>query len=64
MILVYIILKLTGGEKYMVALYAALIMAGRYTIDDVYPRYQDDVRDLLAAAGLDENGNNIIGVKA
>ena len=41
----------------MVDLYCALIIAGRRTIDTVPKRYQDVVREELAASGLDENGN-------
>ena len=43
----------------MIDLYCALIIAGRRTIDTVPKRYQDAVREELAAIGLDENGNPI-----
>lgn len=43
----------------MIDLYVALIIAGRRTIDSVPKRYQDAVREELAALGLDENGNVI-----
>lgn len=48
-----------GGRKIMIDLYVALIIAGRRTIDSVPKRYQDAVREELAALGLDENGNVI-----
>lgn len=48
-----------GGKMVMVDLYCALIIAGRRTIDTVPARYQDAVREELAAIGLDENGNPI-----
>lgn len=53
------ILLTEGGKRNMVDLYCALIIAGRRTIDTVPKRYQDAVREELAAIGLDENGNPI-----
>lgn len=41
----------------MVALYVALIVYGRRTFDQVPKKFQDAVREDLAALGLDENGN-------
>lgn len=43
----------------MVDLYVALIVSGRRSFSQVPSRYQDAVRDDLAALGLDENGNPI-----
>ena len=54
-----IIFKLKQEEKDMVALYVALIIAGRRTFAQVPARYQDYVREDLAALGLDEDGNPI-----
>lgn len=41
----------------MVAVYVALIIAGRRTIDSVPSKLQAKVRAELEALGLDENGN-------
>lgn len=43
----------------MVDLYCALIIAEKRTFDSVPKRYQEAVREQLAAIGLDENGNPI-----
>ena len=43
----------------MIELYVALIIAGKRTFDRVPARYQEEVRELLLALGLDENGNPI-----
>lgn len=48
-----------GGRKNMVDLYCALIIAEKRTFDSVPKRYQEAVREQLAAIGLDENGNPI-----
>lgn len=45
------------GEKVMVDLYCALIIAGKRTIDTVPTRYRAAVKEQMAAVGLDENGN-------
>lgn len=44
-------------ETRMIELYAALIINGKRTIDSVPVRYQSAVTELLAAVGLDENGD-------
>lgn len=41
----------------MVAVYVALIIAGRRTFDSVPKKLQPKVKAELAALGLDENGN-------
>ena len=43
----------------MIELYAVLIINGKRTFAQVPARYQDAVRQLLADAGLDENGDPI-----
>ena len=44
----------------MIELYAVLIINGKRTLAQVPARYQDAVRQLLADAGLDENGDPIL----
>lgn len=46
--------------KRMIELYAVLIINGKRTLAQVPARYQDAVRQLLADAGLDENGDPIL----
>ena len=41
----------------MVALYVALIIAGRRTFDRVSVKFREAVKADLEAIGLDENGN-------
>jgi dihydrofolate reductase len=48
-------LKIGGID--MVAVYVALIIAGRRTFDSVPKKLQPKVKAELAALGLDENGN-------
>ncbi|MGJ4851428.1 CD1375 family protein [Bacillota bacterium Meth-B3] len=43
----------------MIELYAVLIINGKRTVAQVPTRYQDAVRQLLADAGLNENGDPI-----
>ena len=43
----------------MVALYVALIIAGRRTFPQVPSRYKEYVKEDLLALGLDENGDPI-----
>lgn len=43
----------------MVALYVALIIAGRRTFAQVPTRYKEYVKEDLLALGLDENGDPI-----
>ena len=52
-----LVLLLRLGGIDMVAVYVALIIAGRRTFNSVPKKLQDKVRDELAALGLDENGN-------
>lgn len=47
------------GQKTMVDLYCALIIAGKRTIETVPKRYREAVSEQLAAVGLDENGDAI-----
>ena len=44
----------------MVDLYVALIIAGRRTFDRVPKRFQNAVKEELAALGLDKNGNPVV----
>ena len=46
-------------EEDMVALYVALIIAGRRTFAQVPTRYKEYVKEDLLALGLDENGDPI-----
>lgn len=43
----------------MVALYVALIIAGRRTFNQVPAKFKTAVKDDLEALGLDENGNPV-----
>lgn len=43
----------------MVALYAALIIAGRRTFNQVPAKFKAAVKTDLEALGLDENGNPV-----
>lgn len=49
-----------GGVETMVELYAILIINGKRTIDRVPAKLRDDVRAVLEAAGLDENGKTLV----
>lgn len=49
-----------GGVETMVELYAILIINGKRTIDRVPAKLRDDVRAVLEAAGLDENGKPLV----
>lgn len=53
----YILTKLFVGGSNMVALYVALIIAGRRTFDRVPVKFREAVKADLEAIGLDENGN-------
>ena len=53
----YILSKILIGGNNMVALYVALIIAGRRTFDRVPVRFREAVKADLEAIGLDENGN-------
>lgn len=55
----YILTNLFIGGKNMVALYVALIIAGRRTFTQVPAKFKDAVRADLDAIGLDENGNPV-----
>lgn len=44
----------------MVALYVALIIAGRRTFDRVPVKFREAVKADLEAIGLDENGNPMV----
>lgn len=57
----YILSKiLIGGNNYeMVALYVALIIAGRRTFNQVPAKFKAAVKADLEALGLDENGNPV-----
>lgn len=46
--------------KFMVAVYVALIVAGRRTADDVPAKLQAAVLEDLAALGLDGNGEPVV----
>ncbi len=43
----------------MVALYVALIIAGRRTFEQVPAKFRDAVKADLEAVGVDENGNPV-----
>lgn len=51
---------LKGGADTMVELYAILIINEKRTIDRVPAKLRDDVRAVLEAAGLDENGKPLV----
>lgn len=51
-----LLLKLNGGEKDMVALYALLIMKGLRTFESVPANLKPDVSAHLRAMELDEDG--------
>ena len=53
----YILSKILIGGENMVALYVALIIAGRRTFDRVPVKFREAVKADLEAIGLDENGN-------
>jgi len=53
----YILSKILIGGNNMVALYVALIIAGRRTFDRVPVKFREAVKADLEAIGLDENGN-------
>ena len=55
----YILTKLFVGGSNMVALYVALIIAGRRTFDRVPAKFKAAVKADLEALGLDENGNPV-----
>lgn len=52
-------LKLRKDVKFVVAVYVALIVAGRRTIDNVPAKLRDAVLADLEALGLDGNGQSI-----
>ena len=56
-ITILLLLALWQKGEDMIELYVALIIAGKRTFDRVPARYQEEVRELLLALGLDENGN-------
>lgn len=58
-ITILLLLALWQKGEDMIELYVALIIAGKRTFDRVPARYQEEVRELLLALGLDENGNPI-----
>ena len=53
----YILSKILIGGNNMVALYVALIIAGRRSFDRVPVKFREAVKADLEAIGLDENGN-------
>ena len=53
----YILSKILIGGNNMVALYVALIIAGRRTFNQVPAKFKAAVKADLEALGLDENGN-------
>ena len=55
----YILSKIFIGGNNMVALYVALIIAGRRTFNQVPAKFKAAVKDDLEALGLDENGNPV-----
>jgi hypothetical protein len=55
----YILSKILIGGNNMVALYVALIIAGRRTFNQVPAKFKAAVKDDLEALGLDENGNPV-----
>jgi len=55
----YILSKILIGGNNMVALYVALIIAGRRTFDRVPVKFREAVKADLEAIGLDENGNPV-----
>ncbi len=58
MVVVALILHfITKEDDDMVAVYVALIIAGRRTFDSVPAKLQPAVKEALEAIGLDENGN-------
>jgi hypothetical protein len=55
----YILSKILIGGNNMVALYVALIIAGRRTFNQVPAKFKAAVKTDLEALGLDENGNPV-----
>nr|DAL99700.1 MAG TPA: hypothetical protein [Caudoviricetes sp.] len=55
----YILSKFLIGGNNMVALYVALIIAGRRTFNQVPAKFKAAVKTDLEALGLDENGNPV-----
>lgn len=55
----YILSKILIVGNNMVALYVALIIAGRRTFNQVPAKFKAAVKDDLEALGLDENGNPV-----
>ena len=55
----YILSKFLIGGNNMVALYVALIIAGRRTFNQVPAKFKAAVKADLEALGLDENGNPV-----
>ena len=55
----YILSKILIGGNNMVALYVALIIAGRRTFNQVPAKFKAAVKTDLEALGLDENGNRV-----
>ena len=54
-----ILSKILIGGNNMVALYVALIIAGRRTFNQVPAKFKAAVKADLEALGLDENGNPV-----
>lgn len=57
--LFYILAKILIEGNNMVALYVALIIAGRRTFDQVPAKFQDAVKADLEAVGVDINGDPV-----
>lgn len=55
----YILSKILIGGSNMVALYVALIIAGRRTFSQVPEKFKATVKADLEALGLDENGTPV-----
>lgn len=55
----YILSKILIGGSNMVALYVALIIAGRRTFSQVPEKFKAAVKADLEALGLDENGTPV-----
>lgn len=55
----YILSEILIGGNNMVALYVALIIAGRRTFNQVPAKFKAAVKADLEALGLDENGNPV-----